>query len=57
MGKGTLTLIVPMSPFATSWRWAVLDLVWGGEGGFRPDKGVPVGELWVEVGSGAEAGG
>ena len=54
-GKGTWTLLVPMSPFATSlkgsilesvsWHWAVLDLVWGGEGGFRPDNGVPTGDL------------
>ena len=28
-----------------------------GRGGFRPDKGVAVGELWVEAGAGAEAKG
>ena len=28
-----------------------------GRGGFRPDKGVPVGELWVEAGAGTEAKG
>ena len=28
-----------------------------GRGGFRPDKGVPVGELWVEARAEAEAKG